>query len=100
MIPDWAVLVAAPFAGSFLGVVVRRLPAGRPVALARSACDSCAAPLGVAELVPLISYILRRGRCRACGAPIGWFHPAVELAALAVAAWALSVDGGARLWAD
>jgi leader peptidase (prepilin peptidase)/N-methyltransferase len=100
VVPDWGALVAAPFVGSFLGVVIRRLPAGRPLLLARSACESCGVPLGAAELVPLVSYMVRGGRCRACGAPIGWFHPAIELAALAVAAWAFAVEGGGGLWAD
>lgn len=97
----WPVLLAAPFAGSLLGVFVRRLPAGRPVVLARSACEHCGHVLGVRELVPLASYAAQRGRCRACGAPIAPFHPLIELAALGVAAWAASVDGAdpPRLWA-
>lgn len=77
--------------GSFLGVVVRRLPAGRPVALARSECVHCGHVLGARELLPLLSFALQRGRCRHCGGRIGWFHPAIELAALAVALAALSL---------
>ena len=94
----WPVL-AAPFIGSFLGVLILRLPTGQPVALARSACARCDAPLGVRDLVPLLSYLALRGRCRRCGAPIGVFHPAVELAAVAVAgcaAWAETDP--LRLW--
>lgn len=82
-------MLAAPFVGSFLGVLIVRLPARAPVALARSACPRCGTPLGVPDLMPLVSFVLLRGRCRHCRAPIGWFHPAVELAALAVAAWAV-----------
>lgn len=89
----WLPLIAAPFAGSFLGVLIARLPQGRPVALARSACPHCHRRLGPAELVPLLSYAVQRGRCRGCGAPIGRFHPAVELAATAVAACAVAADG-------
>ena len=85
--PVWLLpLLLAPIVGSFLGVLVRRLPEGRPVALDRSACDSCGTPLGARDLVPLVSYLALRGRCRHCGAPIGRFHPAIELAAVLVAA--------------
>jgi leader peptidase (prepilin peptidase) / N-methyltransferase len=100
VIADWVALVVAPFIGSFLGVLIRRLPRGRPVLLARSACDSCGATLAPVDLVPLASFLAQRGRCRRCGAPIGWFHPAIELAALAVAFSAWSVAGGAQLWVD
>ena len=92
-------LLIAPFIGSFAGVLIRRLPAGQPVALARSACEACAAPLGPAELVPLLSYLRQHGRCRHCRAPIAPFHWHVELAALAVAAAALLLDP-TRIWAD
>ncbi|WP_428395728.1 prepilin peptidase [Lichenicoccus sp.] len=77
-------LVASPFAGSFLGVVVRRLPQGRDWAWSRSACETCGRTLRPAELVPLLSFALLRGRCAGCGGAIGWFHPAIELAAVAV----------------
>lgn len=80
----WPVL-AAPFVGSFLGVVIRRLPDHRPLLLARSACESCARPLAPWDLVPLVSWLALRGRCRACRAPIAAFHPAVEIAATLVA---------------
>jgi leader peptidase (prepilin peptidase)/N-methyltransferase len=88
-------IVIAPFTGSFIGVLILRLPDDRPVALSRSRCDRCDAVLGPGDLAPLISYALLRGRCRHCGAPIGWFYPAVELAALgvAIAAAALSPPG-------
>lgn len=92
-------LLAAPFVGSVLGVLILRLPAGRPVVLARSACEDCGAALQPQDLVPLLSYAALRGRCRRCGHPIGWFHPAVELAALAVAAWA-GLANPYEVWAN
>ena len=94
-------ILAAPFVGSFLGVLIRRLPEGRPVAWARSACEACGAAIAARDLVPLGSFLALRGRCRACAAPIAGFHPAVELAALGVACLAaLAVpDDPARLWA-
>jgi len=95
----WAPVLAAPFVGSLLGVLVRRLPAGKPVGMARSACETCGRVLGPADLAPIISYLALRGRCRGCGAPIAPMHLAIELAAVAVAAWAASVDSGGALWA-
>ena len=100
MIPDWVVYLLAPFIGSFLGVLIRRWPAGRPIAYGRSCCDHCGATLRPRDLVPLVSWLLARGRCRYCKAPIGEFYPLVELAALAVAVWAGTLDTGAALWLD
>jgi leader peptidase (prepilin peptidase) / N-methyltransferase len=96
----WALLLAAPFVGSFLGVLIRRLPEERPIAWARSACEACGATLRARDLVPLFSWAVLGGRCRHCGERIGWFYPAVELAALAVAALALLFDRGVAAWVD
>ena len=73
--------------GSFLNVVASRLPVGRSVSRPRSACMHCGAEIRARDNVPLLSYLLLRGRCRDCRVPIGWRYPAVELAtALFVAA--------------
>ena len=95
-------VLAAPIIGSFLGVLIRRLPVGERVVLARSRCDSCQHALAPRELVPLWSYLAQRGRCRRCGAAIAPFHFAIELAAIAVALWValLGADTPVRLWAD
>jgi len=100
LVPDWVVYLLAPFIGSFLGVLIRRWPAGRPVAYGRSCCDHCGAPLAPRDLVPLVSWLLARGRCRRCKAPIGEFYPLVELAALGVVVWAGTLDTEAALWLD
>ncbi len=103
MPPAWLLpILVAPFVGSFLGVLIRRLPRGAPVGLARSRCESCARPLGAADLVPFLSHALLRGRCRTCRAPIAPFHWHVELAAVLVAAWAVLAAGDdvGRAWAD
>lgn len=76
--------VVGAVVGSFVSLVSVRLPAGRPIALARSACASCGAVLGPVELVPLLSFMLQRGRCRRCSAAIAWRDPAVEAAAAAI----------------
>jgi leader peptidase (prepilin peptidase) / N-methyltransferase len=93
-------LLVGPFVGSFLGVVVERLPVGRPIALGRSSCDCCGEALGGRDLVPVVSWLARRGRCR-CGAiRLDPFYPGIELAALAVALSAVMVLSGWLLWAS
>jgi leader peptidase (prepilin peptidase)/N-methyltransferase len=99
--PGWVLLPLGLIVGSWLGVVIRRFDTGRDALWGRSACESCAVALGPWDLVPLASFAALKGRCRHCGAPVSWFHPAVELAGLAVGAAALAADGGsARAWAD
>lgn len=80
-----AALIAAPFVGSFVGLVADRLPRGESVALGRSACRACHAPLAPRDLVPVLSWLVLRGRCRRCGAAIGGAALLAELGALAVA---------------
>jgi leader peptidase (prepilin peptidase)/N-methyltransferase len=100
MPPGLLAVLIAPFVGSFLGVLIRRLPAGAPVALSRSACEHCGMALGARDLVPIGSYLALHGRCRSCGARIAPFHLGVELAALGIALWAWSAGGDAfRIWA-
>src|SRR5204862_1391134 len=77
----WGLLIAAPVIGSFIGVLIRRLPNGQPILWSRSKCDGCGAALTARDLVPIISWMLARGRCRRCGRRLGWFYPAVEIAA-------------------
>jgi leader peptidase (prepilin peptidase)/N-methyltransferase len=92
-----APLLVAPAAGSLLGVLIRRLPRGAPVGLARSRCEACGIALGPLELVPLLSWLWLRGRCRHCAAPVDPFHLYIELAALAVAAMAVATAADATL---
>jgi leader peptidase (prepilin peptidase)/N-methyltransferase len=90
----------APFVGSFLGVVVQRLPEGRPIIVARSSCDGCGQALRALDLIPLAAWLRRRGRC-ACGqVALGIFYPGIEVAALAVAISAVAVASGWLLWAS
>jgi leader peptidase (prepilin peptidase) / N-methyltransferase len=93
-----AVLLAAPFVGSFLSVLVVRLPAAEPVAVSRSRCPACEHVLGPFDLLPLASWLLRGGRCRYCRGPISLFYPAIEIAAVAVALSAALVVEGWLLW--
>lgn len=66
--------------GSFLNVVIERLPKGRGVVGGRSRCPDCDHVLSGRDLVPLLSFVVLRGRCRYCGQKISWQYPLVELA--------------------
>src|SRR5690554_5622484 len=65
--------------GSFLNVVVHRVPAGRSVVRPRSACPACGHEVRARDNVPLVSWLVLRGRCRDCGAAISVRYPLVEL---------------------
>ena len=96
----WPVL-AAPFIGSFIGVLIVRLPVGTPIGYSRSVCPHCGTRLSWWEMVPLASFIALHGHCHHCRQPIALFHPAVELAAFGVALWAVLADpDSGRLWLD
>src|ERR687888_1651387 len=64
--------------GSFLNVVIARLPERRSLWAPRSACPGCGAPIAWYDNVPLLSFAVLRGRCRACAMPIPWRYPLVE----------------------
>jgi leader peptidase (prepilin peptidase) / N-methyltransferase len=85
--------------GSFLNVVISRLPQEEPFWVGRSRCPHCHKTLAWHDLVPLFSYIRLRGRCRFCGGPISWRYPAVELVSglLALGLW-LRFPGSGLLW--
>ncbi len=98
MIPspfDWLVpLAAAPFVGSFLSVLVVRLPKGEDVVAGRSHCRSCNAKLTPLELIPIVSWTRQGGHCRSCGAGVSALYPVLELGAIAIALWATAVVDG------
>ncbi|MBW1952548.1 MAG: prepilin peptidase [Deltaproteobacteria bacterium] len=76
--------------GSFLNVVITRLPQGEPVWAGRSRCPQCRHPIPWYDNLPIISFIWLKGRCRFCQGDIPWRYPAVELAGglLALGLWA------------
>lgn len=57
--------------GSFVAALCQRWPEGESIVSGRSHCDHCQLPLRCYELVPILSYVLQRGKCRRCAAPIG-----------------------------
>jgi leader peptidase (prepilin peptidase)/N-methyltransferase len=65
--------------GSFLNVVIHRLPLGESLVTPGSHCPACDAPVRSFDNVPVLSWLVLRGRCRSCGAPISVRYPAVEL---------------------
>jgi leader peptidase (prepilin peptidase)/N-methyltransferase len=73
-------LVGGLVIGSFLNVVAYRLPRGESLVAPGSRCPSCAVAIRPYDNVPVISWLMLRGRCRACGAPIAARYPLVELA--------------------
>ena len=73
----WVLLLIAPFIGSFLGLIIWRLPDGLPIAFARSVCEECGVRLKARDLVPVVSWVAQKGQCRYCGHRLGWFYPGV-----------------------
>src|ERR671933_2143585 len=88
--------LAAPFGliiGSFLNVVAYRLPRGESLVKPRSRCTSCGEEVRPYDNVPVLSWLLLRGRCRHCGVRISARYPVVELATAVVFAAVALVRG-------
>lgn len=83
MLPDWywcgVFFVFGLIFGSFLNVCIYRLPRGLSVVRPRSACPSCGAPIAAYDNIPVLSWLILRGRCRRCKAPITPRYAVVEL---------------------
>ncbi|QOD93848.1 A24 family peptidase [Chryseoglobus sp. 28M-23] len=80
LLPAFAGLLGA-IIGSFLNVVIYRVPAGLSIVHPPSACPACSAPVRAHDNIPVLSWLLLRGRCRDCGAPISARYPLIELGA-------------------
>lgn len=74
-----AVFILGLCVGSFLNVLIDRLPKSESVLLGRSYCDHCKHKLSFADLIPVFSFILLNRQCRYCGKKISWQYPIVEL---------------------
>jgi len=70
--------------GSFLNVVIARVPAGRSLVRPGSTCPGCSALLKWYDNIPVLSFLVLRGRCRACGMTISWRYPIVEMVTAAI----------------
>jgi leader peptidase (prepilin peptidase)/N-methyltransferase len=64
--------------GSFLNVVIHRLPREQSIVFPNSTCPKCHASIKAYDNIPILSFLILRGQCRACGAPISPRYPAVE----------------------
>ena len=73
--------------GSFINVVIWRVPRGMSIVAPPSSCPRCGHPVRARDNVPVLSWVLLRGRCRDCGEPISPRYPAVELLTAALFAW-------------
>jgi leader peptidase (prepilin peptidase)/N-methyltransferase len=84
-LPALAFAAAAGLAvGSFLNVVIHRVPRGQSVVRPGSRCPHCGVPIRPWHNVPVLSWLVLRGRCAACGGPIGARYPLVEAATAAL----------------
>jgi leader peptidase (prepilin peptidase)/N-methyltransferase len=92
LIAVWAGAVGA-IVGSFLNVVIARVPHGESVVRPRSRCPRCGAPIVWYDNVPVLSWIVLRARCRSCQARISWRYPLVELLGAAAALLAVERHG-------
>jgi leader peptidase (prepilin peptidase)/N-methyltransferase len=88
-----AATVLGALIGSFLNVVIHRLPLGESLVSPGSHCPACDAPVRSFDNVPVLSWVVLRGRCRSCGAPISVRYPAVELLTAASFAAVVAVRG-------
>ena len=89
-----AALFGAAF-GSFLNVCIHRLPDGLSLLRPASRCPACLSPIRWRDNVPILSYLLLKGRCRSCGAHISVQYPLVELTTLVIWAGAVYLYGPA-----
>jgi leader peptidase (prepilin peptidase) / N-methyltransferase len=79
--------------GSFLNVCIYRWPRDLSVVKPRSACVECEKPIAWYDNVPVLSYLILRGRCRQCGTRIFWRYPVVELVTAISFAWFVRQNG-------
>jgi len=79
MLTDFFILLFGTVVGSFLNVCIYRLPEGESIIWPASHCPYCKTQIKWYDNIPLLSFILLKGRCRYCNKPISWQYPLVEL---------------------
>ncbi len=97
LIATWFFVFGA-IVGSFLNVVIYRVPLRRSIVSPGSACPGCGKPIRWYDNIPIVSWLVLKARCRACGASIALRYPLVEMAAALLAVgtfyrWGLNVAG-------
>lgn len=93
----WIAGLAGLLIGSFLNVCINRWPEGESVITPRSRCPECERPIAWCDNIPVLSYLLLRGRCRGCGTRISIQYPLIEVAtgliwSAAAARYGLTLD--------
>lgn len=83
--------------GSFLNVLVDRLPRGKSIIKGRSHCDKCKKELAWYDLVPLFSFLFLKGKCRYCRTPLSLYYPLIELTTGIMFALIFLFVGGASI---
>jgi leader peptidase (prepilin peptidase)/N-methyltransferase len=89
----FAVFVFGALVGSFLNVCIHRIPGGESIAFPASHCPHCKVPIKPYDNIPVLSYLVLRGRCRSCAAGIAIRYPLVEMLAGIAAVGALCAYG-------
>jgi leader peptidase (prepilin peptidase)/N-methyltransferase len=79
--------------GSFLNVLIYRLPLGRSVVFPRSFCPNCGSYIEPLDNVPVLSYIFLKGKCRSCSQKISPIYPSIEFTTGILLVWLLLKDG-------
>ncbi len=91
--------IVGAIVGSFLNVVAYRLPRKESLLYPASHCPKCEAPIKPYDNIPILGWLLLRGKCRACGEPISWRYPLVEaLTGLLCAAVVLKYGADSDVW--
>src|SRR5687767_7352295 len=73
------IFVLGAIVGSFLNVVIHRLPNEESIVFPNSACPNCGTPIKAYDNIPIVSWLILRGKCRGCAQPISFRYPSVEL---------------------
>jgi leader peptidase (prepilin peptidase) / N-methyltransferase len=98
--PDWFLWIVAGLVGgaigSFLNVCICRWPEEESVVRPPSHCPECSTPIGWRDNIPVLSYLMLRGRCRACGTGISVLYPVIELVTALV--WVAAVVRHGLSW--
>ncbi|NQU27692.1 MAG: prepilin peptidase [Candidatus Marinimicrobia bacterium] len=93
---DWYLffpfLLLGTIFGSFLNVIIYRLPRSESIAIPRSYCPNCRQPIPIYRNIPIFSFLVQRGKCADCSAKISWQYPLVELINGIIWGWSFSVN--------
>ncbi len=90
MLTIWLAVLGAVW-GSFVSALCSRWPKGEGIATGRSRCDSCDRQIAAYDLIPVLSFLLLKGKCRYCGQGIGRLPLATELASIVIGVFPLAL---------